>query len=95
MLQPLSVPDVAAFLQPARESLVELCVLGNAGMDIWPEGRDGEGTRLDLSGFGRLRALKVASELIFGAEGDAERRGLWRLLPGSLEVLDVSADIFI
>ncbi|KAL9076994.1 MAG: hypothetical protein Q9161_000627 [Pseudevernia consocians] len=52
MLEPLSAANVASSLQPARETLVELWVLANAGEDRWP-GR--EGGRLDLSDFARLK----------------------------------------
>ena len=92
MLEPLSAANVASSLQPARESLVELWVLANAGEDRWP-GR--EGGRLDLSDFARLKVLRVASELVFADEepgSDPERKkGFYKLLPPSLVLLDVSA----
>lgn len=90
MLEPLSAANVALSLHPARESLVELCVLANAGEDRWPGRCAGE--RLDLRDFGKLEVLRVASELVFASgKPDRERKGLYKLLPSSLEVLDVSA----
>lgn len=94
MLEPLSAANVALSLQPAWDSLVELCMLANAGEDRWPGRCAGE--KLDLSDFGRLKVLRVASELLFGdGRPDRERKGLYKLLPSSLEVLDVSAAHFI
>ncbi|KAF6222252.1 hypothetical protein HO133_001338 [Letharia lupina] len=88
MLEPLSAADIASGLRPARDSLVDLCVVANAGTDRWP-GRKEE--RLDLRDFGRLKVLRVASELVFGVNGPhRERKGLYGLLPSSLEVLGVN-----
>lgn len=92
MLEPLSAADIASGLRPARDSLVELCVVANAGTDRWP-GRKEE--RLDLRDFGRLKVLRVASELVFGMNGPRrERKGftgfcrlLWRFWMSVLRLL--------
>ena len=88
MLEPLSPARVASCLQPAKGSLAELRVLANAGEDRWP-GRDAG--ILDLKAFEKLKTLTVASELYFSDEPDRTRKGFYKLLPPSLEVLDVSA----
>lgn len=73
-------------LSPVRGTLVELDLI-DAGVG-WP-GHDA--SRLDLSGFERLKRLSLSAACLFVPHGSwGGRKGLWQLLPKTAEKIHVN-----
>ncbi|MCJ1401439.1 hypothetical protein MMC11_004652 [Xylographa trunciseda] len=90
MMVALSPAEVAAALEPVQGSL-RVLNLSSGVMTGWG-GHDG--TRMDFSAWSQLRELNVPASCLFATMGPARtgRDGIGRLLPRSLEVLQISFD---
>ena len=86
MLENLSPAKSLECLRPVQETLVELHIT-DEGIK-WP-GHDG--SRFDLTAFDCLRLLSLCAVCVFPPESSwASRKGLYKLLPSSIEDITVS-----
>ncbi|MCJ1280279.1 hypothetical protein MMC21_008106 [Puttea exsequens] len=86
----LSPASMASLLVPFSETLVELNLF-HGRKTTWP-GHDG--SRLDMSKFEVMRRLEVPASCFFDATTlRDDRRGVWKLLPPRLVLLEVCVEL--
>ena len=86
MISVLSPARIPVLLEPIQHSLRSLN-LGEATQTEWPHH---DGSRMDMSSFSCLKVLKTVAKCMFSAKSpDDGRKGVYRLLPPTLEELDV------
>ena len=86
MISTLSSASLSVVLEPTQHSLHTLD-LREATLTKWPRHN---GSRMDMSSFDCLKVLKTVAKCMFPTKSPvAGRRGVYRLLPSSLEELHV------
>jgi hypothetical protein len=90
MAHAISPCSISQSLSPTAHSLVDLTIADRLFLNF--PGHNG--TRLNLSDFTRLKTCSVPAYLFFGdGEAHPSRDGLYKLLPGSLEIFQASCSL--